>query len=201
VGRSLSFGFPAGRFAYQLFGYIAKSLLLCRVAKISAGELVANHSLAINEGDVGHERSDYRTNLHEFHGRQLIHLAYWKGRLELPDERRDIGVGIEGAFQHFETFGSKLLFNATQNLSGFLAVRSTGEDKRQAEHLAFVAGHQHLFAIRKLHGNFGRLAWNVGGEGGTEERKRGENLRRHGENLSIASMRGAQGVGSAADLL
>jgi hypothetical protein len=188
VGRSFGFGFAGGGFVYQFFGNVAESFLLCRVAKISAGELGANHSFAIKERDVGHECPDYRANLHEFQGGQLIHFANWKGRLELADEGWNVGVRIEGAFQYLEAFGSKLLFKATQNLSGFLAVRSSGEDERQAQHLALVAGHQRLFAIRQVHRKFRGWAWNVGGEGGGEERQRGENLLRHGGNFSIASM-------------
>jgi hypothetical protein len=192
VGRSFGFGFTGGGCVHQFLGNVPESFLLCRVAKISAGELVANHSFAINEGDVGDEGAHYRADLHEFQGGQLVYFADWKSRLELADERRNVGVGIEGAFQYLKTFGAKLFYKATQNLSGFLAVRSTGEDECQAQHLALVAGHQHLFAIRKVHGKLGRLAWKVGGEGGAEKRQRGENLRRHGGNLSIASLRGAR---------
>ncbi len=141
MGGSLGFGFGGGRFVYQFCGDIAENFLLCRVAEISAGELGANYSLAIDERDVGHERPDYRAELHEFHGGQLVHFSNWKGRLELPEERWNVGVRIDGAFQYFETFWSQLFLKATQNLSGFLAVRSRGEDECQAQHLALVAGH------------------------------------------------------------
>jgi len=83
----------------------------------------------------------------------------------LCDELLDVGVGIDGAFQYFETFWSKLLLKATQNLSGFLAMRSSGEDESQAQNFATVAGDERLFAVGELYGVFGRFAWNVGGKG------------------------------------
>jgi hypothetical protein len=99
VGRWFGFGFAGGGFVHQFLGNVAEGFLLCRVAKISAGELVANHSFAINEGDVGHECPDYGADLHKFQGGQLVYFADRKGRLELADERWNVGVGIEGALQ------------------------------------------------------------------------------------------------------
>lgn len=136
------------------------------VGKISAGELRANHPLAIDEGDVGNEGwTDHRADLHEVERVELAGHSYWKGWLELRDELLDVGVGIDGAFQYFETFWSKLLLKATQNLSGFLAMRSSGEDESQAQNFATVAGDERLFAVGELYGVFGRFAWNVGGKG------------------------------------
>ncbi len=136
------------------------------VGKISAGELRANHPLAIDEGDVGNEGwTDHRADLHEVERVELAGHSYWKGWLELCDELLDVGVGIDGAFQYFETFWSKLLLKATQNLSGFLAMRSSGEDESQAQNFATVAGDERLFAVGELYGVFGRFAWNVGGKG------------------------------------
>jgi hypothetical protein len=91
----------------------------------------------------------------------------------LPDKELKIGIGVNRAFQNFETLWSELLLDATQNLSGFLAVRSGGEDQRQAQDFASVARYQRLFAIRELHGKFGRFSWKFGGRGGAEECQRG----------------------------
>jgi hypothetical protein len=102
--------------------------------------------------------------------------------LILPDEERQVGVRIERAFQDFKPFWPELLLNATQNLSGFLAVRSSGEDERQAQDFAPVAAHLRLFAIRELDGEFRRFAWNIGGEGMSgHECQREYCLRTHSE--------------------
>jgi hypothetical protein len=135
--------------------------------------LHANHSFAIDERDVGHEGTDHETELHEVHGVHLGGNSDGKGRLKLPDEEGKVGFGIDGRFQNFETFWSKLPLNATQNLSGFLAMRSSGEDESQAQNFAAVAGDKRLFIVRELYAKFGRFAWKVGGKGGAEERKRG----------------------------
>ena len=146
------------------------------VTKISAGELRTNGPLAIDEGDVGNEGwTDHQADLHEVERVELAGHSYWKGWLELRDELLDVGVGIDGAFQYFETFWSKLFLKATQNLSGFLAMRSSGEDESQAQNFAAVAGDQRLFTVRELYAKFGRFAGNVGGEDRPgQERERGQ---------------------------
>lgn len=142
------------------------------VAKVAAGELRSNVPRAIDEGDVGYERwTDHQADLHEVERVELAGRSYWKGWLKLCDELRDIGLGIDGPFEYLETFWSKLLFEATQNLSGFLAVWSSGEDECQAQNFAAVAGDQRLFAVGELDGKFGRFSGNVGGESGGEERQ------------------------------
>jgi hypothetical protein len=82
----------------------------------------------------------------------------------LPDEERKVGVRIKRSFQDFKPFWPELLLNATQNLSGFLAVRSSGEDEREAQNLAAVAADLRLCAVRELDGEFRRFTWNVRGE-------------------------------------
>ena len=144
------------------------------VGELATCQLPANHALPIDERDVRHERgADHQAELHKCHRGELVRFSNWKGWLELRDELRDIGLGVDGRFQHFEAFGSKLVFEATQNLSGFLAVRSSAENEGHAQHFAAVAGDQRLFAIRKLNGEFGCLAWDVGGESGAYEGQRG----------------------------
>jgi len=49
--------------------------------------------------------------------------------MELLYEERNIGVGIDGAFQYRKSFRPEFSFNPTQNLSGLLTVRSRGEDE------------------------------------------------------------------------
>ena len=140
------------------------------VGELATGQLAANHALAIHERDVWHERgTDHQAELHECHGGELVRFPDWKGWLELRDELRNVGLGVDGRLQHFEAFWSKLILEATQNLSGFLAVRSSAEDEGHAQHFAAVAGDQRLFAVRKLDGEFGCFAWDVGGESGAQE--------------------------------
>ena len=52
--------------------------------------------------------------------------------MELPDEIGDVRILVDAAFHYFETSRTQIVLYATQNLSGFLAVRSSGEDERQA---------------------------------------------------------------------
>jgi hypothetical protein len=159
-----------GSFSDQVFGNLAENLFLRFVGKLGTGQLPANHALPIDESDVRHERgTDHQAELHEFHRGNLVCLSHWKWRLELQDELRDIGLGIDCRFQYFEARWSKLLLEATQNLSGFLAVRSSAEDEGHAQHFAAVAGDQRRFAVRKLDSEFGCLAWDVGGESGAQE--------------------------------
>jgi hypothetical protein len=140
------------------------------VGKLGTGQLRANHALPIDERDVRHERwTDHQAKLHEFHRGDLVRFPDWKGWLELRDELRDVGFGVDGRFQHFEALWSKLVLEATQNLSGFLAVWSSAEDESHAQHFTAVARDQRLFAIRKLDGELGRFAWDVGGESGAQE--------------------------------
>jgi hypothetical protein len=154
----------------QVFGNFAENVFLCFVGELATGQLLANHALAIDERDVRYERwTDHQAKLHECHGGELVRFSHWKGWLELSDELRDVGFGVDRRFQHFEAFGSKLVFEATQNLSGFLAVRSSAENEGHAQHFAAVAGDQRLFPVRKLDGEFGCFAWDVGGESGAQE--------------------------------
>jgi hypothetical protein len=156
-------------FVDKFLGVLTENIFQGLVGNIPASKLSANDPLAIDERDVGHESTDHRTDLHEIQRVQLVRHAHRKRRQELALEELKIGLGIEGAFQNFEAFWSKILLNATQNLSGFLAMRSSGEDEGQAQNFAAIARNQRLSAVRKLHGQFGRLAWNVSGEGGAEK--------------------------------
>jgi len=156
-------------FVDKFFGILTENLFQSLVGNITARELSANDPLAIDERDVGHESTDHRTDLHEVQRVQLVRHSHRKGRLKLLDEEREIRVGIEGALHNFEAFWSEILLNATQNLSGFLAVRSTGEDEGHAQNFTAITGNQRLFPVRELHAKFGRLSWNVGREGGAEE--------------------------------
>jgi hypothetical protein len=98
----------------------------------------------------------------------------------LPDKENKIGICIERPLQNIEAFWPEFLLNATQNLSGFLAVRSSGEDERQAQDFAAVARDQRLFAIRELHGKLGCFSRKFGGEGGAgKKRQRKECFRAH----------------------
>lgn len=169
-------------FIEKFLGIFTENFVQRLVGNIPAGQLRANDALAIDERDVGNERwTDHQAELHEVERVELAGNSYWKGRLKLLDEERDVGVGIDRPFQYFEAFWSKLLLKATQNLSGFLAVRSSGEDESQAQDFAAVAGDQRRFAVRKFDGKFGRFSRNVGGENSGYERERGQNLHVHGE--------------------
>jgi hypothetical protein len=57
---------------------------------------------------------------------------------------------VDGRFEHLKTFRLQLVFNATQDLSGFLAVRSSGEYKHQAKDFAAIFAHVQRLSTGEL---------------------------------------------------
>jgi hypothetical protein len=49
--------------------------------------------------------------------------------MELPDEIGNVRILVYGGFQYFETPPAQLVLYATQNLSGFLAMWSSGDNE------------------------------------------------------------------------
>lgn len=96
-------------------------------------------------------------------------LSNGKRRIVGLDEIGNITVLIHGSYSDFKSFGLQILCYATQDLSGFLAVRSSGQDERQAQYFAAVTAHQELLAVGKLDHEFRRLPGNLSGECGAGE--------------------------------
>ena len=86
--------------------------------------------------------------------------------MELLHKSRNVRVLVNRRFHHGETFGPQILFNATQDLSGFLAVRSSGEDKDQTQHFALVLADEKLLAALKRDDELWRFARDLDGGGG-----------------------------------
>ena len=70
--------------------------------------------------------------------------AHGKSDSKLRDEARHqlVRIRVECHAQNLQTARTVFLLNAAQNLSGVLAVRSSGEQERQQNHLARVLAQQ-----------------------------------------------------------
>ena len=60
--------------------------------------------------------------------RRRVRGAHREVGVKPLDEAGYIRVVVHRAFHNLEPLRTKIFFNATQDLSGFLAVRSSGED-------------------------------------------------------------------------
>ena len=81
--------------------------------------------------------------------------------MELPDEIGNVRILVDGAFHDFKTTRTQIGLDATQNLSGFLAVRSSEDDEGQTDHLPAQTAQQELLAIGQLDHELGGLARNL----------------------------------------
>ena len=150
------FGFGGGASLTSFSAFSPRIFLLRLVGEISAGELRANHALAIDERDVGHKGAGL-TGLICMNSMAASWSAFPTGKVGW-NCRMNAGMfasGLRAPSSTSKPFGPSRLLNATQNLSGFLAVRSSSEDERQTQHFAAVAGDQRLSAIRKCTANSG----------------------------------------------
>ena len=152
----------------ELQRFLAQQLVRLRFIQdfIRAYVLSANGSGAVDENHVRHKGQPLcGVELHVLDRVLLVGLSHWEGRIEALNEIRDVGIVIERAGHDGKSLGTQFLLNATQDLSGFLAVRSSGENEQEAHYFAAVAAEEHLFSVGRLDGEFRRFARNLRGEG------------------------------------
>ena len=150
----------------QQLGYLGANVLLLLIVeelRVRSRVLRANHSLLIDKHYERNERPLRARPLQIIQGGKSTSPAHRKWRVVLFDERWKVGILIDRRFQDLKAFWAEFLLNATQDLSGFLTVWSSGENKHQAQHLASVLTHQRLRSVRKLHDELRRFARNLRG--------------------------------------
>ena len=136
--------------------------LIVEEIAIAAGELRSNFALTVDQEHKRNERPHHGAELHVTERRHVVRRPDRERRVELTNESGDIGVGIDRRLDYFQSSRRQVFVNATQNLSGFLAVRSSGEDEDQAQDLASILAHQKLLATLQLHDELGRFPRKVG---------------------------------------
>jgi hypothetical protein len=164
LGLRFRRGFRRGLACGQKLGYLGANVLLLLIVeelRVRSRVLRANHSLLINEHDERNERPLRARPLQVVKRGESAGPAHRKRRVELFDERRNVGILINRCFQDLKAFWAEFLLNATQDLSGFLAVRSSGENEYEAQYLASVLTHQRLRSVRQLHDELRRFARNL----------------------------------------
>ncbi len=153
-------------FIEQLLSLLANVLLLAVVEELSVGPgvLCANHSFTINEDHERNQRPLVGRPLQILQSTQAPGRPNGKRRIVSLNEIGNVRVLIHRPFSHLKSFGLQILGYATQDLSGLLAVRSSGEDEYQAQNFALVTAHQQLLAVGELDGKLGRLPGNLSRE-------------------------------------
>ena len=73
----------------------------------------------------------------------------------------NLGILVNCRFNHLESLLAQLILKATQNLSGVLAVRSSGEDKYQRDNLAPVLAEVDLATTWHVDADVGSGPWNL----------------------------------------
>jgi hypothetical protein len=107
---------------------------------------------------------------------------HWKGSTVFLDKARDVGIIIHRSLDHGKAFRPQILFNATQDLSGSLAVWSSSENENQAQDLALVIAHFGLLAACELNDEVRGLPRNLSCKGKSYQRgQRNDYFRAHDE--------------------
>jgi len=149
-----------------LFGFVEEFLIRTRI-------LGPDDPLAVNEEHVGHKVALERIELQVFDDGLIVGFAerpfctVFRGKLDR------IGAFVYRAFQDSKALRLKFRIEATQNLSGELAMRSSAENQQHTEHLAAVLAHQGLVAVGERDGKFRRFAGHFRGveDTGAEQRR------------------------------
>lgn len=131
---------------------VVEELALC------AGVLITYIALAVDHNEIRHVGLFGRTHLKIVACLHGIGDSDRERRLENHVERGYIGARIDRGFNDLKSFGAKFRLNATQDLSGFLAMRSRGKDERQTDDLPVVRADVHSSPIGKRDRNIGGLA-------------------------------------------
>src|SRR5579883_1964302 len=153
----------------QLLSELANMLVLQIVVEkflVLARILRPNHALTVDENHQRNQRALVGRPLEIFQRSFPARGAYGERRLEALDEPRQVRVLVHRCLYYRKAFRTEVLLNATQDLSGFLAVRSGGQNEDQAQYLAPVLAHQQLLVLAYIDDELGRFARNLDCEQG-----------------------------------
>src|ERR1700680_1035784 len=142
-----------GAFSEELLGLRANvlvHLLLIEEVGIGAAVLRANDPLAVHEHHQWNQWALVGRPFQVLQRSPRVRGSDREGRLVLRDKSRNVGILVDGRFEHLKTLRLQLVFNATQDLSGFLAVRSSGQYKDQAKDLAAIVAHLQRLSTGEL---------------------------------------------------
>jgi hypothetical protein len=163
-------------FAEQLLRLFADIRLLRFAEKcgVHASELCANRSGTI---DKDHKRNKGPLTGGPLQILQCLRttgLSNGERRIVGFDEFGNVAVLIDGRFNDLKSLGLQIFCDATQDLSGFLAVRSSGENEYQAQYFAVITAHQQILAVGKVNHELRRLPRKLSRECGAGEECQGE---------------------------
>lgn len=123
-------------------------LIIIEELLVQAGVLRANHALAIDENHQWNQGPLALRPLQILERPRSAGRPYREERIEALDEAGDVGILVNCSLYHLKTPGPQILFDATQDLSGFLAVGSSSENKGEAQDLAAIVAYADLLAVQ-----------------------------------------------------